>query len=82
VRAIALAAALADVPLVAITRAERRMRRNLGFGPFEGDPLPRRRLVRLTIATPRGRLPDPDGPLKSLLDALVGAGLLVDDSLC
>jgi Holliday junction resolvase RusA-like endonuclease len=28
---------------------------------------------------PRGRLPDPDAPLKSLLDALVHARLLVDD---
>jgi Holliday junction resolvase RusA-like endonuclease len=28
---------------------------------------------------PRGRLPDPDAPLKSLLDALVSASLLADD---
>lgn len=40
----------------------------------------RRYSVVITVATRRGRLPDPDGYLKSLLDALVNAGLLVDDS--
>jgi hypothetical protein len=38
-----------------------------------------KRRVRLTITAP-GRLPDPDGVLKSMLDCLVAARLLVDDS--
>jgi hypothetical protein len=36
--------------------------------------------VRATITAPFRRLPDPDAPLKSLLDGLVTAGLIVDDS--
>lgn len=47
------------------------------------DGIPRatgRRRVRLTIAGPWRRPPDPDAPLKSTLDALTAAGLLIDDS--
>lgn len=40
--------------------------------------LPRR--VSLEILGPFRRLPDPDAPWKSVLDALVGCGRLVDDS--
>ena len=47
-----------------------------GIPPAAG---PRR--VGLHLAGwPRGRLPDPDGFWKSTLDALVSAGLLVDDA--
>jgi hypothetical protein len=38
------------------------------------------RRVRLTIAQPGGRRPDPDGVWKSLLDGLVQARMLIDDS--
>jgi hypothetical protein len=51
------------------------------FARLNGIPKatgPRRVSVELH-GWPRGRLPDPDAPLKSLLDALVSAGLLVDD---
>jgi Holliday junction resolvase RusA-like endonuclease len=39
-----------------------------------------KRRVGLEIVQPRGRFPDPDNSWKSLLDALVLLGLLVDDS--
>jgi hypothetical protein len=79
-RIVAGACHLAGVPPVAVPRAERRRRAALGLaGPLPGDPAPRRRSVALAIATPRGRI-DPDAPLKSTLDGLVSAGLLVDDS--
>ena len=42
-----------------------------------------KRRVSVTILQPAstpGRMPDPDNLLKSLLDALVQAGMLVDDS--
>lgn len=38
------------------------------------------RRLRLTITQPRGRFGDPDGPLKSFLDACTTARLIVDDS--
>lgn len=40
----------------------------------------RRRRLTLTIRQERGRFPDDTAPWKSLLDACVKAGLLVDDS--
>jgi hypothetical protein len=39
-----------------------------------------RRRVRLTISGRYGRFPDDDSPFKSVLDALVRCGALVDDS--
>lgn len=39
-----------------------------------------RRRLTLTISQPTGTFPDDTAPLKSLWDALVKAGLLVDDS--
>lgn len=39
-----------------------------------------RRRVSLWVVAPWRRLPDPDSADKALLDALVSAGLLVDDS--
>jgi Holliday junction resolvase RusA-like endonuclease len=68
---------------VAVPPKEREVRKALGIGPLAGDPGPRRRRVAVRVANPhyRGRnVPDPLSPLKSLLDALVQAGLLVDDS--
>jgi hypothetical protein len=40
----------------------------------------KRRVHLHLLLGPRGRPPDPDSPFKSLLDSLVAAGLLVDDS--
>jgi hypothetical protein len=40
----------------------------------------RRRVSLVVTGWPTGRLPDADGLLKSTLDALVHAGLLVDDA--
>lgn len=53
-----------------------------GYAVKQGIPKAAgRRRVDVMICGPfRGRMPDPDAPLKSLLDALVKAGLLVDDS--
>lgn len=73
----------AGVPQVAVSPQDWRYRKVLGLGALPGDPQPRRRRVSLSISNPhyRGRnVPDPLSPLKSLLDALVGSGLLVDDS--
>jgi hypothetical protein len=68
------------VPLVAVPRKELKQRKALGIGALPDDPRPRKRRVRFLIYGRYGALPDPDSPLKSGLDALVSAGLLVDDS--
>jgi hypothetical protein len=76
------AALLLGIPCVAIPLHARRLRKALGVpSSLPGDPTPRRRRVTMVITGPYGFLPDPDAPLKSGLDALVTAGLLVDDSL-
>ena len=39
-----------------------------------------KRRIRITIRRCKGRIPDPDSPLKSLMDALKQTRLIVDDS--
>lgn len=65
----------------AAARLKRRDRRVVAWhAALAGTPrATARRRVSLSIRQPRGR-PDPDGLWKSVLDALVAAGLLVDDS--
>src|SRR5437764_14982579 len=57
---LALAAALAGVPRVAVPPRERRQRRTLGLpATLPGDPAPARRRVGVAVPTPRGRPIDP-----------------------
>lgn len=64
-------------------RLKRRDRKAIaGYAALQGVPKAEgRRRVSVVLPGPRtGRLPDPDSWQKSTLDALVAAGLLVDDS--
>lgn len=80
-RRIGQEALIAGIPPVALTRQEKQRRKFLHWPlRMDGDPVPRRRRVTISINVARGRLMDADAPLKSLLDALVTEGLLVDDS--
>lgn len=84
VRAVARANLVARVPRVALATCEAGQRRALGVGPLAGDPTPRKRRVTIRVSHPRYDRPqcrpDPYACHKSLLDALVVCGLLVDDS--
>jgi hypothetical protein len=73
---------LAGVPRARISRREREDRKTLNVPAWvEGDPVPRRRHVRLEITLAKGqRAPDSDNVWKALLDVLVSAGMLFDDS--
>jgi hypothetical protein len=81
-RTIATACALAKVPPVGLTKAERKGRRQLGItGRLDGDPVPTKRHVRLEIRLGKGeRSPDEDNLFKALMDGLKSAGMLFEDT--
>ena len=70
------------VPCVALCKSEKVARKAVGIsGPQKNDPEPCRRRVRLAIQlAPKQRGCDDDAFYKTVLDALVNCGLLVDDS--
>lgn len=76
-KAVAKAAALAGVPLVGPTLADRKAHAHLGIDLPEYTPI--RRRVEIAVAGPFRKLPDPKAAHKSILDACKNAGLLVDD---
>jgi Holliday junction resolvase RusA-like endonuclease len=83
--AVARANMICAVPLVAIPPAERAVRKELNISlDLPNDPRPRRRRVSVVATDPAYSRPqcrpDPLAIYKSLLDSLVHAGLLVDDS--
>jgi hypothetical protein len=63
-----------------LKRSDRDLVRGYAFVAGIPAALGKRRVSVELHGWPRGRLPDPDAVWKSLLDALVAAGLLVDDS--
>lgn len=74
------AAHFASVPRVGVPLFEKRQRQVLNLGPMEDDPKPIKRRVWLKVSNNWVRKPDPTAYWKSLLDALVVNGLLVDDN--
>lgn len=73
-------ATLFNVPRVGLPPETRRQAEALGIAHRIEDLAGRRRRVALEIADRYSTFPDDDAPWKSLLDALVQCGLLVDDS--
>lgn len=81
-RAILDACRIHGVPPVGLTKEEKKERRALGIvGRVPGDPVPRKRHVRLEVKLAKGaRAFDEDNFWKSLLDGCKHAGMIFDDN--